>query len=351
MEKDLYLKALLEKFREGSMTRHEYDLLTRYMGKPGTEEKVKQFMETHWEELDETGICQNPGEYQDDEFDKIWEAIKRTPGKTVHQGRVRGIEGTRVKAGPGWYKIAAVIVVLLASAAILYYSNPNMEQAPVIAQQVASGQKATITLPDGTVVKLNSDSKLSFPEEFRGDTREVTLEGEAFFEVQRNEKMPFLVKTGALTTRVLGTSFNIKAYKDEGEIAVSVATGKVEVSRKEAGKKEKDLLVLTPNEQALYKAKEKSLVKQEVNTADIAGWKDGVLFFERPLGEVVKILERWYGVEIQINNPELANCIIRGKHKKETLLNVLKTYHYSLGITYKINPSGDVEIDGKGCKD
>ncbi|RNL87898.1 DUF4974 domain-containing protein [Sinomicrobium pectinilyticum] len=347
------LDILMKKYRENTIAREEFDELIIYMEDPRWAQDVREWMEEREEDMSEVNNhTEEERKASEARFRKVLDRMKEE-GKVAYPFRKEPARKER----KGWHHIAAVIVVLFASATALYYGNffDNPASVRQIEERVGTGEKATVTLTDGTVVRLNSGSTLKFPEKFSGNKREVTLEGEAFFEVTRNEKKPFLVKTADLTTRVLGTSFNIKAYREEGEIAVSVATGKVQVvqssTEAENNGEAVSQIILVPNEQVVYRPADQSLEKKEIDAAAITAWKDGVLYFkETPLGEVVKTLERWYGVEIRINNPELAECQVWGKHKKETLLNVLKAYEYSLGITYKVHPDGSVDIDGEKCK-
>lgn len=346
MKDKQHIDALLKRFRNGTITKEEYQELMGYLDNPKYEPWIKESMEAHWSSIDE----------------KASQTLQEEPASYELLGRIRekmdGLDGDRkwdnTKISNKWYGIAAAIAVLVATG-ITYFGKTSPNAPTLITQRMASGQKGNLTLPDGTKVNLNSDSKLVFPESFAGDTREVVLEGEAFFEVKRNEEKPFLVRTGNLTTKVLGTSFNIKAYGDDKQIAVSVATGKVEVTEQRNASADNGVeavakILLTPNEQVVYNEEDRSLTKKEVTAGSIAAWKDGVLFFERtPFGEVVQTLERWYGVNIELENPDLDNCLIRGKHEKQNLSTVLQALQFSMDITYEINEKGSITINGKGC--
>lgn len=226
------------------------------------------------------------------------------------------------------YFAVAASIVLLFSAALSYYflkeSSIN-ENQKVIAQKLVTvktefGQKLNLTLPDGSKVKLNAGSTITFPEKFTDTIREIIFTGEAFFEVTKNKKHPFIIRTGSLTTRVLGTSFNINALKDNASVEVTLATGKVEVFTKNDSKK------LLPSEQAVFDTKEEKITTQKVNINNFIEWKEGILRFENTtIGEAISILERWYKVKIELKNPELAACRFTGTFKNEALQTILES--------------------------
>ncbi len=249
-------------------------------------------------------------------------------------------------------RIAAVIVSILIAFAVYKYSNiPNDKkgQLATIQKVTQKGQKSTIILSDGTQIRLNSDSKIIFPEKFGREKREVLLEGEAFFDVSRDEKRPFIIKTKDLTTTVLGTSFNVKAFPQE-ITQVTVATGKVQVtSGKNQSAVKSNLLV--PGEQINYDPSSGQMHKNEVNIERFLAWKDGILNFEEiKLYEATKILERWYGVTFTFDNDAMRNCkIVKGTYKNENLFNILKSFQYFLEFDYKVVNRNQIIIFGNKC--
>lgn len=176
-----------------------------------------------------------------------------------------------------------------------------------------------VPLSDGSKVKINSGSKLIYPKLFdSGNTREVSLVGEAFFEVAHDKEKPFIVRSGQLVTRVLGTSFTVKAYPTE-DIAVTVATGKVRVAKAQEGNlsgerdqgAESAPLILTPNEQAVYSLTGRDIQKQQVASKDYTGWSKGILRFGNVrLEEAILRLSRWYRVDFQFKNEGDKECLI-----------------------------------------
>ena len=250
-------------------------------------------------------------------------------------------------------RIAAVIVIVL----IAYFAahqhsgvpNNDNDQSAMIEKVTQRGQKYTVTLSDGTQIKLNSDSKLVYPKRFDNKKREVFLEGEAFFDVVKDEKRSFIIKSADLTTTVLGTSFNVKAFPQEIS-QVTVATGKVRVTSGNSQSTIKSHL-LTRGEQINYNPSSGRIRKNEVDIERFLAWKDGILNFEEmKLHEAAKILERWYGVTIAFDNESIRHCrIVRGTYKDENLFNVLKSFQYFLGFEYKVVDGNYITIFGNGC--
>jgi len=221
---------------------------------------------------------------------------------------------------------------------LLNYHHSNSGEPEYNTLVVPDGKRFQLKLSDGSKVWLNSASSVKYPVMFsdRGN-REIYLEGEAFFKVTKNEKQPFIVLTKQLSTKVLGTSFNVKAYNDELQITVSVATGKVQVSsiHERAGKDQS--CILMPNQQTVYNPPENTFSTRECNVSDFTAWKDGVLVFNQtPLSEVAKSLERWYGVTVIIESPGLKKRIIRGRHEKETITEVLTTLQFIIDFDFDI---------------
>lgn len=160
------------------------------------------------------------------------------------------------------------------------------------------GKDYELVLSDGTVVLLNADSKITFPTRFAGENRTVKLVGEAYFKVSKNKHRPFIVETGNLYTKVLGTEFNLKAYP-HSDVNVTLIKGSVVVNAE--GKE----VMLKPGENAEY-SENKDIEVTTVDTEGYIQWKDGYFYFDNvPLIDVVRDLGRWYNVNIEIRNNSL----------------------------------------------
>lgn len=265
-----------------------------------------------------------------------------------------------------YMRVAAVLILVTFIGMGGRYIYLQKEKNPLALTEKATqpGQKSTLVLSDGTQIRLNSMSKITFLEEFSDKTREVFLEGEAFFDVAHNETRPFIIRTGGLTTQVLGTSFNVKAFPGE-EIEVTVATGKVQVSRTTLAKslpknynenttesplegERSSVVYLVPNEQATFSPATGIIEKHEVKLDNYLAWKEGIIQFDNvELGDAVKTLERWYGVTITFQKEKTKHCRIQGSYKDENLFNILRSFQYILGIEARMINGNEIIINGE----
>lgn len=192
------------------------------------------------------------------------------------------------------------LLVLLSGGASLYlykHREKEIRQVAMLHAEAAEGKRKELVLPDSSHIWLNAGSSIDYPAVFQGNERNVSLTGEAFFDITHDPAHPFVIRTGALRTRVMGTSFNIKAYPEDSAIAVSVVTGRVSVS---SAKASVDLL---PDQQAVYgKSADKLIAQPCPGAGALAAWKEGKLQFRnKPLHEVVRTLERRYAVSVRVD--------------------------------------------------
>ncbi|XOV91045.1 MAG: FecR family protein [Bacteroidota bacterium] len=231
--------------------------------------------------------------------------------------------------------IAASIAAILGLGIFGYmYNVVETEIATVstIHKQAPPGSRVTTKLPDGSIVTLNSGSQISFSSQFVGSTREVWLDGEAFFEVVRNTEKPFFVNTNGDVVQVLGTSFNVRSYPIDDQVKVSVASGRVSYTSRSG-----ENVVLTEDEEAIYSTINKTLHKGNVNRAQAFGWKNKVLYFDsRPFADIVKELERWYGIKIKIDGNLEHRGPYSGEFNNAPLEEVLNGLSFVYRFDYKI---------------
>lgn len=238
------------------------------------------------------------------------------------------------------YRIAAgfIGIAIVASMLLYFYEkrlfNNSNHVAHTITKEITKGQKMKIYLPDGSIVNLNSSSKISYPENFTGNIREVVLSGEAFFEVASNPDIPFVVKSDGLITKVYGTTFNVSSYPDSDFISVSLVSGKVEVHASKGSM----IVPLDPGQSARLNKATNEIYKEPFDYKSIVSWKDGILYFKESLiEEVFKRLEQWYGVNIAVENFPAGLKPINGSFDNESLNNVLMTLGHTVDFNYTIN--------------
>lgn len=224
-------------------------------------------------------------------------------------------------------KYAAIFLLPLISGLSVWFlmNNSYKNTSNMIECFVPNGEKKTITLSDGTKVILNSGSLFIYPEQFYGDERCVYLSGEGYFDVFRCDDFPFIVHTGRLNVKVLGTRFNIEAYPDEKSITTTLNKGSVKVFIPE---KESDGLILKPNEQAVYHSNNMSLDLKKVDANDYSSWTEGeICFIQEPLFSVLKTLSRRYNVEFRyddkINIEDLYTVNFKSDETIEQVVQVL----------------------------
>lgn len=249
----------------------------------------------------------------------------------------------RVRSGR-WLKVAAVVLIIATAGGIGLYYNYNslsssQAQSEVKFEQrtLSNGQTASLRFGDGSVIKLNAGSTLRYPEKFSGNKREVYLEGEGFFSVTRDESRPFIVHAGSTTTRVLGTSFNIRAYDDDVQVAVE--EGMVAVSRgdeEEFEGEDKETIYVTKNQWVTYRSSGQLIEKGEGNIEELIAWKDKKLIFtDKPLDHIAERLERWYNIDIILADSSFEERRMSASFENESLTEVVAVIALSLDLDYK----------------
>ncbi|WP_372933016.1 FecR family protein, partial [Mariniphaga sediminis] len=192
-------------------------------------------------------------------------------------------------------------------------NRSNLKRAVLNQMVVPYGQRQSVYLSDGTFVQLNAGSKLVYPATFTGSTREVYLQGEGFFEVKRNEKAPFIVKTDYVDVNVLGTTFNISSYSDEDFATAVLVEGKVKVSQKNKLFSNEEFELL-PGQGCFYSIGRQNSVVKDVDVNQYIAWKDGLFYFkDMRLVDLVRQVRKFYNVSVQIKGEELANTLVSGK--------------------------------------
>ncbi|AHM58384.1 Fe2+-dicitrate sensor, membrane protein [Flammeovirgaceae bacterium 311] len=330
---------LLQKFYRGECSEEEVQKVLSWFASKEQKDEMLEQLESQWEEFEEPKENSPDGYQPEKVLNAIHARIQLDDKIQVKEARIRQLHGDRFYP----LKVASVVLLaIVASFVILKFTTPSTQSTAIsyISTEVPAGQKKTIRLADGTVVVLNAASKLVYPEKFAANSREIELEGEAFFKVARDIRKPFTVKSGEVVTKVLGTSFNIRAYRAEADIEVAVATGKVNVSH---GDEAHNLL---PGELVQYNAETKSLNVQEYDHQEVLAWKEGIIYFKDATYEEVKsTLERWYGVEIH-SDAKVDNWQYTGSFKNENLKAVLMSIGYVKEFDFNISGK-NVEIDFK----
>lgn len=288
----------------------------------------------------------------------LWESagneqpVTAEASDNIFQSILKADDGTIALKHTGtslWLKAAAAFLIFVLSLGALYYflgSEKIEQQANDIRRVPVEHQ--IIKLADGSVVTLNSGSTLDYPETFDGkNVREVSLRGEGFFDIKHDPSKSFIVRTGSLTTTVLGTAFNIKAYAYEKNITVTVTRGKVKVSD------EKNILgTITPNQQITFNTESQQSTRQNVDSRSFTSWTDHDVFFDDvTVSDALAHLEQRFNVTIRVGNEKLKDCrftatFVRGEELDEILM-VICEFNQASFTRVKEN---EILIEGKGCQ-
>ena len=230
------------------------------------------------------------------------------------------------------FSAAAAVVLLCLSVWTAY-----LYMQPVTIQTVSTlAETRTVCLPDGSTVTLNHYSSLSYPEKFKSDKREVELNGEAYFEVNKNKKHPFIVQTETIDVQVLGTHFNVDAYQNNPDVKTTLLTGSVAVSNKSKSVR----VILKPNEIAIYNKVEEKLTRKVLeNVEDEISWRQGEFIFDDlPLQEIARELSNSFGATIHIADTALQNYRITARFRNgEDLTTILSVLHNAGYFDYSQN--------------
>jgi transmembrane sensor len=237
-----------------------------------------------------------------------------------------------------YMRAAAILLLPLLIAGGLVYSYLSINDKPTADRLVIStiyaplGARVSFNLPDGTTGMLNSGSKLSYSSPFNNN-RQVRLEGEAWFEVNRDEDYPFEISTGNSTVKVLGTSFNLSAYPAENYVEVVLQNGKVEFMDDKGNEK----VTMLPSERLVYQ--NGNISKSVTDPAKYNAWTEGMLIFRGdPMAEVARRIERWYNVKVELADKEIENYSFRATFEDDKLEEVLRLLSMTSPIRYHITP-------------
>ena len=233
---------------------------------------------------------------------------------------------------------AAAVILLLILSYTSYRKGADQVKSRFadIAMEAPLGSKSKIYLPDSTLVWLNAGSKIIYSQGFGVNQRNVRLIGEGYFEVTRNEKLPFQVKTDELQVKVMGTKFNFKNYPDDQEASVCLIEGKVQVRNRGIGKEEVNLI---PDQKAFFNKKSGRMRILPVKARYSAEWTNGFLFFdEELLPDIIKKLERSYDVKITLADKALETFRFYGNfiRRENTIENILETLASTGKLKYAI---------------
>lgn len=255
-----------------------------------------------------------------------------------------------------WLRIAAALALLVGSVYAFRAVREQLAPAAQLVRVAAGASKRQLTLPDGSRVWLNRNSSLSYAAEFSTGRREVSLQGEAFFEVHKNPERPFTVLTAASRTRVLGTSFNVRAYAAEDSVEVAVLTGRVALAARTA---RADSLVLLPGTRGVVRRSAPAgadaqptpaLHQTTTEDANFRAWQtDQLVFDNAPVRHVLRTLRATYGTRVAVPDTNLLKCRFTGSFRQPEPAQVLAVLSVATNATLRGTDKAGYELTGPGC--
>lgn len=237
-------------------------------------------------------------------------------------------------------RMAAILLFTVLTSVMLTYVmfNPVDEDIQeVVFREITTdrSQRASVQLSDGTKVNLSVDSRIKMPDVFARDVREVELTGEAYFDVAHSPDRPFIIRSGNTIIQVLGTDFGVRAYPDEDQIKVVVKSGSVAVTSN--GGQEQNSIVLKPGQLARVSSNTNTIDMEWVDPDDYLGWIEGKLSFNQStLKEVINQLERWYDLEVVLEDKKILDRRLTAVIDSRSLANVMNVIALSVDLSYEV---------------
>ena len=330
---------------------HFHTLLSRYQSGDCTQQE-KQLVEQWFSLLD--GAESAPSMIENHHLrQKIWNTIKSKSNPDSEHVDIR----TRSVFNWRWVAAAVLLLGMIWAAYQLKTGTAKPELAYLApaglqSKMNNSPEPVTFSLEDGSQVTLSPGSTVHFPSSFEPGKREVFLLGKAFFSVKKDPQKPFLVYTGQLATKVLGTSFWVDQQADESRVEVAVLTGKVAVFSRDENESDeaKKGVVLTPNQKVNYSLQTRTfqmgLVSQPVMSAS---YEKAFVFEDAGLDAVFDVIEKAYGIQIVLENQKLKGCLFTADIGKQPLRTKLDLICSSVNAHYEIRGE-KIFVSGKGCQ-
>jgi ferric-dicitrate binding protein FerR (iron transport regulator) len=325
-----YYETLITRYLSGEASPQELAELSAWVG--SADENLSLFSEYRksWSLLEAAQIDSNVD--VDSEWDALTKRIDLEEETPEREHRITPLRRLM--------RVAAVLLIFILPAMFYYWNYMRTVEEALVAE----ANIIESTLSDGTMVALNAGSILQYPSHFNGKERNVSLEGEAFFDVTHNEEKAFVITADKLQVRVLGTSFYVNTRSSDNTMEVVLISGEVRLEYMD-----KQMLLL-PGEKAVVLEDYGEIVKKHNDDPNFIAWKTKKLRFkDTPLSEIIKVLKKVYHKDIVILNPEILNCRITATFDGQSLEAVLNVLQSTIDI--KAKPNGPViEISGTGCQ-
>lgn len=325
-------EALLLRYYEGTITDDEKEAIEQWIAQSEENRKLAKDIDT---------ICFAA---------EILQTIQKIdPNEALQKVKKEIKKKHRISPWTWMQRVAVVLFIPLLTGLVYLYLTKGNEPVEYMEMRTMSGMVASVNLPDGSTVWLNSDSYLKYPTKFTGKTREVDIKGEAYFKVARNEKKSFVVHTADdLKVEVLGTEFNMDAYKETGFTATTLVKGSVRFHYKGSDNRSKEL-IMKPGQKVVYDEQTKQIALSEPYVPSEIAWKEGqIILRNTSLEQTLRILSRRFNVDFILKNSALKDNYFTGTFEKQQLPRILEHLRISTNIRYRII---DPEGGEKGLKE
>lgn len=333
------IRALLEKFKSGQCTPVERQRVIDFLCDSSSPKEVTELMDALWEDMPQ--LLEDPAA-MDRGYEAVRKRIKIKEKRTLSFGLVQRIA-------------ASIVFCIVAGLGYLYQDVVLNFIQPVrlVSYNTGAGERKLLDLPDGSRIWLNAMSRITYPEHFHGSRREVFLEGEAFFEVKHNPEKPFYVRSGSFYTRVLGTSFQVKAY-EVTSWQVTVASGKVAVGVIDSvhdDTQDREIARLLPNHRLIYDERWGTWRKDSVDVTHEICWREGKLSFQHAsLPEVLRTLQRSFDINILVVGDQTQSCFFTADFQSGIAVrDILETFKMTGALDYTIDGKS-ITINLKSCR-
>ena len=336
MDQPIRLQYLFDRYLSGACSPAELEELVTLLHQEGADPHLKEQLQILWDRSAEDSTVHVV------DWDRMFEAIRHSDEDMAGFRQYQERRISRL-----WLRGAAAALLCLAAGAAWWASRkqPQEVQRPTLAKTTAPTKVHTIHLPDGSTVVLNTESRLDYPTAFTGKTREVYLSGEGYFDIRSVAGQPFLVHTGKLTTRVLGTAFDIKAYPGDGTIDITVTKGKVQVLNEQ-----RNLGTLVANQQIHYVPSTEAVRQLRVDPQPIVAWKPSEIFYDNiTMDSAARNLEQRFGVTVTFHNDALRACRVTATFSPEDGLDEILTVLCGVTASTYTERGKEISLDGKGC--
>jgi ferric-dicitrate binding protein FerR (iron transport regulator) len=361
-----HLKDLLDDFVSGKISQENAEELFSIINTQDVDSKILAWLYLKWDKTS----SRSTGSHSERIYEKIRKNLnlseKATKEERQYVNHMLNKETGSTKIALNIMKYAAIFVFAVLASLLLFRNSGfilKKTEESYTEIRIENGSKSTIVLPDSTVINLNSGSYLKYPDHFAAENRRVFLEGEAFFNVKPGRAYPFYVKTSTISIKVIGTQFNVKSFSEEQNVETTLLSGNIVIEGQDQGNLPKQQFVLNPNQLAVYNKNtsrmnileldtEEELTlaqpisvtslqnKQMINTnaGILTAWKDNKLVFSNEkLDDLSLRLERWYNVEIQIEDKDIKDYRFTGSFTTENIAQVLEALKLASSFEYQID--------------